>query len=130
MARGVRKAPPSTDIHPLLIDIKNFVILGVRATGTEERDLSQRQLAVFLTVVTELDEQHTVRGLAAHLNVSKPAITRAIDRLSQFDLVERHEDERDRRSVIITKTRAGTEYLRDLNKLADQSTGVQRLEAA
>jgi DNA-binding MarR family transcriptional regulator len=48
-------------------------------------DLTARQLGEFLTCYLE-DEAQTVRGLAAKLNVSKPAITRALDRLSEFDL--------------------------------------------
>ena len=39
-----------------------------------------------------------MRGLAAKLAVSKPAITRALDRLSEFDLVRRKTDPLDRRS--------------------------------
>ena len=43
---------------------------------------------MFLTCYLD-DEAQTVRGLAAKLNVAKPAITRALDRLSEFDLVRR-----------------------------------------
>lgn len=73
-------------------------------------DLSARQLAVLLTVY--LDEgPHTVRGLAAHLRVSKPAITRALDRLSADGLLDRETDDNDRRSVLIQRTPKGSTYL-------------------
>ena len=58
------------------------IVALVRRDGP---DLSARQLGVFLTCYRE-DEAQTVRGLAAKLEVSKPAITRALDRLSEFDL--------------------------------------------
>jgi DNA-binding MarR family transcriptional regulator len=55
-----------------------------------------------------------VRGLAAALNVSKPAITRALDRLGDLDLVKRSIDPDDRRSVLVRRTLAGTAYVRQL----------------
>ena len=90
-------------------------------------DLSARQLAVFLTCYLESEAQ-TVRGLASKLNVSKPAITRALDRLSEFDLVRRKTDPLDRRSVLVQRTMAGAALLRDLKKiLADSEREAQRL---
>ncbi|MEO0466830.1 MAG: MarR family transcriptional regulator [Pseudomonadota bacterium] len=76
-------------------------------------DLTARQLAILLTVVLEAGP-HTVRGLAAQLDLSKPVVTRAIDALSRFDLVRRRPDERDLRSVLIERTPSGTAFLRDL----------------
>ncbi|MFQ5974590.1 MAG: MarR family transcriptional regulator, partial [Alphaproteobacteria bacterium] len=49
----------------------------------EGPDLSARQMAVLLTVYLT-PPPHTVRGLSKNLNVSKPAITRAIDRLERM----------------------------------------------
>lgn len=82
----------------------------------EEPDLSARQLAVFLTCYIE-DEAQTVRGLAAQLNVSKPAITRALDRLSEFELVRRKTDPLDRRSILVQRTPKGTTFMRDLTRI-------------
>jgi DNA-binding MarR family transcriptional regulator len=76
-------------------------------------DLSARQLAVFLTCYTE-NELQTVRALARRLNVSKPAITRALDRLAEFDLIRRHPDPLDRRSVLIQRTQPGLALFRDI----------------
>src|SRR5450631_3317153 len=86
-------------------------------------DLSARQLAVFLTCYLESEAQ-TVRGLAAKLNVSKPAITRALDRLSEFDLVRRKTDPLDRRSVLVQRTMAGAGFLRDLKKILGEAGKV------
>jgi DNA-binding MarR family transcriptional regulator len=79
-------------------------------------DLSARQLGVFLTCYLE-NEAQTVRGLAAHLHVSKPAITRALDRLGEFDLVRRKTDPLDRRSVLVQRTATGMALMRELRTI-------------
>jgi DNA-binding MarR family transcriptional regulator len=78
-------------------------------------DLSARQIAVLLTVYLE-DGPHTVRGLSAHLRVSKPAITRALDRLSAEGLLSRTTDDNDRRSVLIQRTAKGSTFLHDFGE--------------
>jgi DNA-binding MarR family transcriptional regulator len=104
--------------------LRQTIIALVRRDGP---DLSARQLGVYLTSYLE-DEAQTVRGLAAKLNVSKPAITRALDRLSEFDLVRRKTDPLDRRSVLVQRTVAGTAFLRDLKKiLADAGKDAARV---
>ena len=98
---------------PLLSMLRETIISLVREDHT---DLSARQLAVLL--VSSLDDgPHTVRGLAAHLEVAKPAITRALDRLEQFDLVKRIDDPTDRRSVHVGRTRAGGAYVERLRTI-------------
>jgi DNA-binding MarR family transcriptional regulator len=49
--------------------------------------------------------------LAAALNVSKPAITRALDRLQDDDFIKRETDSADRRSVIVRRMPKGVSYL-------------------
>jgi len=61
--------------NPLLYLLMNTIVATVRSDTT---DLSARQLAVFLKTYLEPATEHTVRGLAAALNVSKPANTRAL----------------------------------------------------
>ena len=56
-----------------------------------------------------------VRGLAATLNISKPAITRALDRLEELEFTKREKDKLDRRSVIARRTPTGMGYLRTLS---------------
>src|SRR3954451_11742707 len=58
----------------------------VRSDG---RDLSMRQLGIFLTCYLEAEAQ-TVRGLAAKLRIQKPTVTRALDRLEEFGLTRRN----------------------------------------
>lgn len=80
------------------------------------RDLSLRQLAILLEIYL-VPPPHTVRGLAAKLDVTKPVITRALDAMGELGLVTRERDERDRRNVIIKRTIAGALYLEKLGDL-------------
>ena len=93
--------------------LRQTVVSLVRREGP---DLSARQLGVFLTCYLE-EEAQTVRGLATKLNISKPAITRALDRLAEFDLVRRKTDPLDRRSVLVQRTAAGMAYLREIRTI-------------
>jgi len=109
--------------------LRDTVVALVRRDGP---DLSARQLGVFLTVYLT-DGPHTVRGLAAELNVSKPAITRALDRLGELDLARRKVDPMDRRSVIVQRTLKGSGFLRDLRTImteAEAHVGSPPAEAA
>lgn len=73
-------------------------------------DLSMRQAAILLTVYLD-PPPHTVRGLAAALNVTKPVITRALDTMGSLKLVSRHRDEADRRNVLVRRTMEGALYV-------------------
>jgi len=72
----------------------------------DQADLSQRQIAVLLTVYLE-PPPHTVRALAKKLGVTKPAITRALDTMGRLGLLTRRRDDADRRNVVIQRTLAG-----------------------
>ncbi len=84
----------------------------VESVKKDDSDLSARQMAVLLTVYFT-DSPHTVRGLSSSLSISKPAITRALDRLETFGLVKRKPDDKDKRSVLIQRTVKGSVYLRE-----------------
>src|ERR1700748_3763672 len=100
--------------------LRETVVALVRRGGP---DLSARQLGVFLTCYLH-DGGHTVRGLAAELNVSKPAITRALDRLGELDLARRKVDPMDRRSVLVQRTTKGAAFLRDLRGIMSEASGT------
>lgn len=76
-------------------------------------DLSMRQLAILLTIYLE-HPPHTVRGLAAHLKVTKPVITRALDTMGKAGLVSRHRDDNDKRNVVISRTVKGALFVEAL----------------
>ncbi len=74
-------------------------------------DLSPRQMAILLTVyITEAP--HTVKLMSKNLNISKPAVTRAVDKLVGLELVKRKPDEKDKRNVLIQRTIKGSVFLR------------------
>jgi DNA-binding MarR family transcriptional regulator len=75
----------------------------------EGRDLSLRQIAILL-VCEASDDRQTVRGLAVHLAITKPAVIRAVNRLQAAGLARRKADPSDRRSVLIAPTPAGRRY--------------------
>ena len=102
--------------------LRDTVVALVRRDGP---DLSARQLGVFLTCYLQ-DGAHTVRGLAADLNVSKPAITRALDRLGELDLARRKVDPMDRRSVLVQRTLKGSAFLRDLRSIMSEASVTAR----
>lgn len=79
-------------------------------------DLSARQMAILLIVYLEPPPQ-TVRGLAERLNVTKPAITRALDTLGRFELLTRRRDDVDRRNVVVQRTMPGARYVQKLEEL-------------
>lgn len=100
--------------------LRDTTVALVRRDGP---DLSSRQLGVFLSVYLS-SGPHTVRGLAQDLNVSKPAITRALDRLGELDLARRKVDPMDRRSVLVQRTLPGMIFLRDLRQTMAEAEGV------
>jgi DNA-binding MarR family transcriptional regulator len=115
---------PSAD--PLVGILRDTVVALVRRDGP---DLSARQLGVFLTCYLQ-EGAHTVRGLAADLNVSKPAITRALDRLGELDLARRKIDPMDRRSVLVQRTLKGAAFLRDLRSIMSDAASNPRKAVA
>jgi DNA-binding MarR family transcriptional regulator len=112
-------APPNPVSDAQVGLLRETVVALVRRDGA---DLSARQLGVFLTCYLN-DGAHTVRGLAAELNVSKPAITRALDRLGELDLARRKVDPLDRRSVLMQRTPKGASFLRDLRTIMLEASG-------
>ncbi len=101
-----------TDLQAL--DIwRRAIVASVRADAP---DLSARQMSVLLTVYLT-PPPHTVRGLADDLKVTKPVITRAVDRLSELGMLRRKIDPDDRRSVLLQRTVKGSVFLREYGEL-------------
>ena len=97
----------------------------VRTVRGDSPDLTSRQLAVLMTIYLG-PPPHTVRGLAAALDVGKPAITRALDTLTRLGLVRRRKDEADGRNVLVQRTVRGSMYLAEFADLiADNARRLQ-----
>ena len=95
----------------------------VGAVRRDAPDLSARQLALLLTVYLT-PPPHTVRSLAAELKVSKPVISRALDRLGRLGLARRKKDESDRRNVLVQRTVKGSVYLSDFAETVRSALAV------
>ncbi|OYQ34625.1 MarR family transcriptional regulator [Niveispirillum lacus] len=92
---------------------RRALVASVRKDGP---DLSARQLSLLLTVFLT-PPPHTVRGLATTLNVSKPAITRALDRLGRLGYIKRKRDQEDRRNVLVQRTVKGSVFLTEFGQM-------------
>ncbi|MBX3512144.1 MAG: MarR family transcriptional regulator [Xanthobacteraceae bacterium] len=90
--------------------------LNYEMVRDDDRDLSARQITILLTVYLE-QPPHTVRGLAAKLNVTKPVITRALDTMGRMELLQRRRDPSDRRNVLVQRTVKGALYVERLGDL-------------
>jgi DNA-binding MarR family transcriptional regulator len=79
-------------------------------------DLTNRQMALLLLVYLK-PGPHTVRGLAKALNVSKPVVTRALNRLGALGYLRRQRDDADRRNIFVAPTREGADFLEHFKSL-------------
>ncbi|MGF1550505.1 MAG: MarR family transcriptional regulator [Sphingomonadaceae bacterium] len=73
-------------------------------------DLTNRQMGLLLLVYLT-PGPHTVRDLADLLGVSKPVVTRALNRLGALGYLQRVRDTVDRRNVFVARTEIGTQFL-------------------
>ena len=103
---------------------RNVLVSSVRQAGP---DLSSRQLALLLTVYLT-PPPHTVRGLASTLNISKPAISRALDRLGRLGFIRRKRDDADRRNVLVQRTVKGSVFLTEFSHLVLKSQQASMAE--
>lgn len=95
-----------------------------------EPDLTNRQMALLLVVYLS-PGPHTVRGLARALNVSKPVVTRALNRLGALGYLRRQRDDTDKRNIFIAQTSEGADFLEEFGQFVgkvDQS-GARRAPA-
>ena len=86
------------------------VLIAAHAQATP--DLTARQMAILLTIYLK-PPPHTVRGLSATLQISKPGVTRALDTLGRLGLLKRKRDESDRRNVLVQRTVKGSVFVSD-----------------
>lgn len=102
----------STTLRPSqALQLWHQVTLG--EVRSDAPDLTMRQAAILLTVYLE-QPPHTVRGLAAKLDVTKPVISRALDTMGVMKLVARQRDPKDRRNVLVRRTLEGALYVERL----------------
>jgi DNA-binding MarR family transcriptional regulator len=94
-----------------------------------EPDLTNRQMALLLLVYLN-PGPHTVRGLARALNVSKPVVTRALNRLGGLGYLRRQRDDSDKRNIFVARTPEGAGFLEEFGQFIgdgdDATAGANR----
>lgn len=108
----------------ILLHLRDFMINLVGLPGA---DPTARQLGILL-VIHQTPGPHTVRGLAAHLEIARPAISRSLDRLEEFGWVKRRPDPLDRRSIFVTSTKAGNLVCKDMQVGLKRSLAKARIK--
>ena len=98
------------------LELWRRVIFEIVSHKENDSDLSSRQMAVLLKVYMS-DPPHTVKQLATEMNVSKSAISKALDKLSVLDLVKRQTDENDRRIITLSRTLKGARFVTKLGDI-------------
>ena len=88
-------------------------------------DLTNRQMAIILSVALS-PGPHTVRGLAERLGVSKPVVTRALNKLTALGYLQRKRDRNDGRNIFVEMTRPGADFLERFNLLIGEAEGRAR----
>jgi DNA-binding MarR family transcriptional regulator len=81
-------------------------------------DHTTRQIALLLCLREGPD---TVRHLAERMGVTKPAVTRAVDRGEEDRYVERRPDPADRRSVLAALTSSGRRFVDGIERIAHET---------
>lgn len=94
-----------------------------------EPDLTNRQMALLLLVYLN-PGPHTVRGLARALNVSKPVVTRALNRLGALGYLRRQRDDADKRNIFVARTSEGAEFLEEFGQFIGDGDGAHPQRAA
>ena len=90
-------------------DVRNGLAAYLKKFGRLE--LTTRQLGVLSQVRFD---PISVKELAFRLGATKPAMSRAIDRLAEVGLATREEDPDDRRKIRVYPTEAGAALLSEL----------------
>ena len=102
----------ATLAQPELSSWMNALVDYVRSG---EPDLTNRQMALLLVVYLR-PGPHTVRGLARVLNVSKPVVTRALNRLGALGYLRRQRDDSDKRNIFVARTSEGADFLEEFGQ--------------
>jgi len=91
-------------------------------TDLANRDPSVRQIAILFHLADQPEPAPSIKEIAAHFGINKPATTRNVDRLEMVHkFVKRTQDHQDRRRVEVRITPAGRTYV---NRLVDGLRGA------
>jgi DNA-binding MarR family transcriptional regulator len=109
--------------------LKTWMQTLVDYVRSGEPDLTNRQMALLMIVYLK-PGPHTVRGLARCLNVSKPVVTRALNRLGALGYLRRQRDDSDKRNIFVTRTAEGADFLEEFGHFLDDTPGMPAVRHA
>lgn len=81
--------------------------------GGETGKFSARQIAIF-SLVYEENFPGSVKELSKNLNISRPAVTKALNRLEYLGYLKRGYHQHDKRMIILNQTKKGQKYASQL----------------
>jgi DNA-binding MarR family transcriptional regulator len=102
---------------PRLGTLRHSMVGLVRWDGP---DFTARQLAIFLACYLATNPL-PAGALATKLRVSKPVVSKALDRLTKFNLIRRQHNPLDRRIVLIHPTREGFGLLQKIGEIMEEA---------
>jgi DNA-binding MarR family transcriptional regulator len=111
------------------VELNGWMTSLVDYVRSGKPDLTNRQMALLLVVYLK-PGPHTVRGLARILNVSKPVITRALNRLGALGYLRRQRDDSDKRNIFVAPTTEGADFLEEFGQFIGAQPADQRGERA
>lgn len=103
------------DPHHAAPVLGNWMHALIDYVRSGEPDLTNRQMALLMLVYLE-SGPHTVRGLARALNVSKPVVTRALNRIGALGYLRRQRDDSDKRNIYVARTAEGAHFLEEFGQ--------------
>lgn len=90
----------------------------IKNSASSHYALTVRQLAI-LSLVYDQAVEASVDYYSKTLNLSKPAVTKAINRLEELKLLKRKPNIQDGRKVIITSTPTGFNYIHQIQTISE-----------
>lgn len=106
----VKVVEPQAPDEGVADTVEKWMDALIRYVRSGRPDLTNRQMSLMMLVHCR-EGPHTVRGLAEQLNVSKPVVTRALNKLGTMEFVRRERDAADRRNIFVRRTTKGAEFL-------------------
>jgi len=88
----------------------------IMALCKNQIDLSTRQLALLEHCASHNENDRQVKNIASLLQISRPAVTRAANRMEEMTLAERLHPPHDRRTCVIALTRKGAAFLKAVHE--------------
>lgn len=108
--------PSEAEQPELAVDLLRRVIVGlVRREGLA---LSTQQFGVFMACYL-CPEAATLRGLVQELDLPRAVVARALDKLTELDLIRREPDPRDSRNQFLTHTELGQKMVVDPHQMTE-----------